>query len=548
MSLTDISSSAASAAALDIIIEEKDGNGHLLPRNGMSYLPLSNMGAFPNSAANNNNIKSNDKLMHRRRSSTTSSLLDEGYSSAASTCLFDRDELARMESLAMTSPLGSPSEEMAATQAFLSQLALEQDNANGLWSHSPHQQDRSTNGLPSAPVLRSNSDIMMQQQQQQQQQQQRRQLPRRGGNNNLRPIIVPATSSPGHRRSLPTVPTIGSSAHMNSPGFNTMRRASVAVESPMTPMFTVPQMAGPYSALPHSHHMPQHTYMVSPAMLSQGCNTTAAFYEPLSATSPLGVPPLWSPSTHAPSFLSGSTSTGGGMSRRFSVPFLPDMPNPMFTAPSALFSPSTHSTNMNNINTNMNSMTLQNPTLPSPASATSTTYADLRSPSTPSSNKQYIFVNEDPGLEPVEIPAFIDPASGEPTIIDDEGMVVSLSDMELFDPSHMSSLSGFGAAAQAYLEPGSTNPDALPANTRFKCVCGKLFEKLTSLKSHARLHRAERNHVCPTCSRAFVRRQDLKRHTSTHNTNFKPYECTNCTTTFTRSDALHRHLKAKRCM
>ncbi|KAI9005195.1 hypothetical protein BC832DRAFT_556547 [Gaertneriomyces semiglobifer] len=53
---------------------------------------------------------------------------------------------------------------------------------------------------------------------------------------------------------------------------------------------------------------------------------------------------------------------------------------------------------------------------------------------------------------------------------------------------------------------------------------------------------------CSYCPKRFSRKQDLKRHETTHLPGVKPFRCFNCGTGFTRSDALHRHLKAKRCM
>ncbi|KAJ3279074.1 hypothetical protein HK104_001792 [Borealophlyctis nickersoniae] len=141
-------------------------------------------------------------------------------------------------------------------------------------------------------------------------------------------------------------------------------------------------------------------------------------------------------------------------------------------------------------------------------------------PQPPKAPINYVFVQEDPSQQPLEIPAYIDPETGA-TIV--EGCEVNLDEEE-----DATFVLGVGA--------------------KFKCECGKLFEKLVNLKAHARLHRAERNHICEVCQRAFMRRQDLRRHRSMHMSGFKPWECDHCHTTFTRSDALHRHIKAKRCL
>ncbi|KAJ3242232.1 hypothetical protein HDU81_006644, partial [Chytriomyces hyalinus] len=57
---------------------------------------------------------------------------------------------------------------------------------------------------------------------------------------------------------------------------------------------------------------------------------------------------------------------------------------------------------------------------------------------------------------------------------------------------------------------------------------------------------AGRNFVCTVCSKPFMRRQDLRRHEQTH-LGVKAFSCPlGCGTNFSRSDALQRHLKARR--
>ena len=53
-----------------------------------------------------------------------------------------------------------------------------------------------------------------------------------------------------------------------------------------------------------------------------------------------------------------------------------------------------------------------------------------------------------------------------------------------------------------------------PSGT-YSCVCGKKFGNITSLRNHAKLHTVrERNFLCvyEGCGKAFLRKQDLKRH------------------------------------
>ncbi|KAI8608629.1 hypothetical protein BC830DRAFT_1154531 [Chytriomyces sp. MP71] len=57
-----------------------------------------------------------------------------------------------------------------------------------------------------------------------------------------------------------------------------------------------------------------------------------------------------------------------------------------------------------------------------------------------------------------------------------------------------------------------------------------------------------RDYQCGECMKWFLRRQDLRRHEVTHS-KVKAFACPHgCGTTFGRSDALSRHLKARRCM
>ncbi|TPX60344.1 hypothetical protein SpCBS45565_g07538 [Spizellomyces sp. 'palustris'] len=415
-------------------------------------------------------------MAHCRRPSVASSTLDEGYSSGASTSLdmsspIDVDCELGMESLGLSSPLSASS--------AMEDLTLYDTSSLELYGRSPSQsfqRPQSLHGFgvtgtennrdySSVPVVPSNAMPFM---------------PRRVSG--LQPIIVPTRQ----RRSLPHVPTVGSSPVAPY----VVRRASIAnTNSPLS------SSSGTLPALP-SPSSPATIPVERAASLSPG-----AVHQ---VRSP--VPP-------------------SALGRRFSVPFVPNMSNvssyamntPYYGAPS-MYSPTVPSA----------SPSVHSPfqTLPyHPTSALAPPSPPIPPATEPTQPKQYVFVNEDPSVEPLEIPAFIDPQSGDAKI--DEN-IISLYDLEHLEDTDLQQALGFGA--------------------KFKCVCGKLFEKLASLKSHARLHKAERNHVCDVCQRAFVRRQDLKRHKATHNTDFKPYECTNCGTTFTRSDALHRHLKAKRCL
>ncbi|KAI8851267.1 hypothetical protein BC829DRAFT_356663, partial [Chytridium lagenaria] len=47
---------------------------------------------------------------------------------------------------------------------------------------------------------------------------------------------------------------------------------------------------------------------------------------------------------------------------------------------------------------------------------------------------------------------------------------------------------------------------------------------------------------CPLCPMSFRRSHDLKRHTRSLHTKVKPYICVKCSKSFSRLDALKRHV------
>ncbi|KAJ7496111.1 hypothetical protein B0H11DRAFT_2001886 [Mycena galericulata] len=76
--------------------------------------------------------------------------------------------------------------------------------------------------------------------------------------------------------------------------------------------------------------------------------------------------------------------------------------------------------------------------------------------------------------------------------------------------------------------------------------CGSTFTRRFNLRGHLRSHTEERPYVCewPNCKKGFARQHDCKRHQALHTAKSQTNVCVGCKKTFSRLDALNRHLRS----
>ncbi|KAF9075429.1 hypothetical protein BDP27DRAFT_1315003 [Rhodocollybia butyracea] len=77
--------------------------------------------------------------------------------------------------------------------------------------------------------------------------------------------------------------------------------------------------------------------------------------------------------------------------------------------------------------------------------------------------------------------------------------------------------------------------------------CGSTFTRRFNLRGHLRSHTEERPFVCewPGCNKGFARQHDCKRHQALHANKPQSNVCQGCKKTFSRLDALNRHLRSE---
>jgi hypothetical protein len=78
--------------------------------------------------------------------------------------------------------------------------------------------------------------------------------------------------------------------------------------------------------------------------------------------------------------------------------------------------------------------------------------------------------------------------------------------------------------------------------------CDKIFNRSYNFKSHLKIHSGEKPFRCNHCELSFARCHDMRRHEKIHKREFKNLnKCDFCNKTFSRPDALNRHIKLNCC-
>lgn len=128
----------------------------------------------------------------------------------------------------------------------------------------------------------------------------------------------------------------------------------------------------------------------------------------------------------------------------------------------------------------------------------------------------------------------------------------TITSLPLARPEHHPALNEVTGLIQmlGMVNPGAQPLLAFPAGTStdietavYPCTipaCPKVFSRLYSLRAHSRAHTAsDRPFRCSVCQVSFSRSHDLKRHARMHDR--RAYKCGGCDKIFSRRDAIKRH-------